>query len=525
MPLKTLLISNIGTGGINTDLSPSELPPEFITFGINFHVHGNTISSSESNELWATAPVDFNGGHVRFVNGITSNSWLVAGRSAVYTYNGATWSDISSTVGYATIGADDELLWSSCMLGSIPIINNPQHVPEYWSPQDAGQIMQPLDFSPGVSWTAASKSFEVIRSHNNFLFALNLVEGGTSQPNSYRWSHPADINGLPFTWDETDASAIAGYEQILGDSGAIVDGITLRNSFCIYTERGINILDFTGDEFVFRNRELSTTYGLLNRNAIVEVEGVHYFLGDGDILKNDGNTVKSIAENRIRSRLSSQINAERFNRSFAVLNKAEKEIWFCVPEETADYPNTAYVYNWFDDAWSIKSLPDGITFADYGSVPEAPLTWATIQGTYESTPLKWGAQTGTPLNETVMGVSNASGTELVILNPLSTNGGGDTNARIERTDFPLEGHRNVTTLTQLIPHMTGSEDVSIQVGSQMYAGGPITWQPPCIFNPSNDRKIDVRSTGLLHAWRIDSVGTGSWAMSGMTFSYTNAGER
>ena len=521
---KTLLIRDIGVRGLNTDLSPSELPPEFITQGVNFRVDGTSITSSSSFDAFSTATAHFNAGHVRAVGGVGGDFWLVPGRSAVYSFDGATWNDVSSTAGYASIGVDDELLWTSCMLGSIPIINNPQGNPEYWSPQSGGQIMQPLLFSAGTTWAAASKSFQVIRSHNNFLFALNLVEGGVEQPSSYRWSHPADINGLPFTWDETDASGLASIEQILGDSGHIVDGLSLRNSFCIYSERGINILDFTGDEFVFRNRELSSTYGLLNRNSIVEVEGIHYFLGDGDIFMNDGNSVRSIVHNKIRTRLTSQMNVDKFSRSFVVKNNADKEVWFCIPEGTSDYPNTAFIYNWVDDSWAIKDLPDNIAYADYGGVSVAPITWTTVQGTWNTTKLKWGSQNSTPLNDTVIGI-DTSDSSLVILNPLLSSGSADLASRIERTNFPLDGHERVTTLTQLIPHMRGSEDVSIQVGSQQYFGGPILWETAVTFNPATDRKIDVRSTGLLHCWRIDSLGTGSWSLSGMTFTYTTGGLR
>ena len=522
--LKQLIVSNIGNQGLNTDLNKSELPPEFITSGLNFRVNANTIESMPSSAVLSVPPAHFNGGHVRFVKVGGSGFWMVLGRTAIYVFNGSTWFDITSVAGYGGVGVDGELQWSSTLLGRIPIVNNIQHVPEYWSPQSGSQVMQPLLFSAGNTWAAVNKSFKVIRSHNNFLFALNLVESGVELPNSYRWSHPADNNALPFTWDETDPSGLASIEQILGDSGAIVDGLSLRASFVIYSERGINILNFTGDEFVFNNQELTSSYGLISSETIVEIESRHYFLSDGDILVNDGNAVTSIAHNRIRRRLNARINAAFYDRSFVIANKANKEIWFCVPEDASEYANVAYIYNWVDDTWAIKQLANNIAYTDYGTLVTPSVTWNTVQGTWDTIKISWGSSVKTPLNETVVGVSVID-SSLVVLNPLNNTSGVDLNSRIERTDYPLESHRQVTTLTQVIPHMRGSGDVNIQIGSQQYAGAPVNWEPVTTYNPATDRKIDIRSTGLLHAWRIDSVGKGQWSLSGMTFSYALAGER
>ena len=158
--LKTLQISNLGLKGLSTDLAPQELPPEYITSGINFHVHGNKVKSTTASEVWSTAPVDFNAGHVRYVIGQVDPYWLVPGRSAVYAFDGGTWFDVTSTAAYAGIGVDDELLWTSCMLGAIPIINNPQHVPEYWSPQ---RNFRPSDKSSSSqsssTWTIRRESW------------------------------------------------------------------------------------------------------------------------------------------------------------------------------------------------------------------------------------------------------------------------------------------------------------------------------------------------------------------------------
>ena len=520
---KLLSLSNIGQKGLNSDVTQWELPPEFITDGINFRIFANAIRTAGGYADWSFSPIPFNPGFMMHVGATSSNFWLVAGRDAVYAFDGVQWHPVTSAAGY-NIAVNGELNWTGCMLGSTPIINNPQTNPEYWRPVSSGQILQPLDFSPGVPWSETGNSFKVLRSHKNFLFALGLQEGVEELPDSYRWSHPADANQLPFTWDETDKTALAGRAALGGDGGHITDGRSLRDAFCIYSEASIDILDSTNDEFVWRRRELSNTVGLLSKHSLIEVKGTHILLSDGDIVINDGNGLKSLVHNRIRRRLTARMNADFYDRSYAVRNSAMKEVWFCVPEDGAEYPNTAYIYNWKDDSWVIRDLPEGIAFSAYGPQTDPSTIWDDWKGTWDTQQGVWGSRKKTPLNDTIVGVRNDN-SSLKTMDASEGRDSGDLGTRIERTNFALEGMRQVTTITRVFPHMEGTEPVQIQFGSHDYAGSPVRWKPVVIFNPSIDRKIDVRTTGELHAWRVQSLGEGNWSMSGMDIEYALAGER
>lgn len=544
-----LNLRTAGVKGINSDVKPWELEAEYMTSGANFRIFAGAIRASGGSNTWttATAPnliadelgnlvvdelgnqlVDslggtFNPGFILPVASTSADYWIAAGRNDVQVFDGATWTSIASTEGYNGVGAGDELNWTGCMLGSIPVINNPQAQPEVWVPQSPGQQLTPLQWDAANTWQDKGFSFKVIRSHKNFLFALNLTEGANELPNSYRWSTAADINGLPFTWDETDLSALAGKAQIGGDAGTIIDGLSLRDAFAIYSENAITMLDFTADEFVWQARELSSTIGLLAKDCVTEVKGTHFFLSDGDIVRNDGNKIDSIIHNRLRRRLASGISEATFTNSFTVRNNALKEVWFCVPEEDSIYPNVAYVYNWKDDSWAIRDLPEaGVAFAAYGSQAEATTTWDAWDGSWEEQQGVWGSRQLTPLDDTVIGVDSTT-SSLIELDPaLPTT---DLGTVIERTDFPLEGHRQVTTITRLYPHIEGAGMLEIQVGSQDYAGAPIRWQPTQRFTPGVDRKLDVRTTGELHCWRLLSVGTISFDFSGMDVEYSRSGLR
>jgi hypothetical protein len=525
--VETLTLNNIGLKGLATDPRPWTLPPEFITFGINFRIYAGAIIAKSGYNLWSTAPVNFNPAFPFHVGATNGDYWLICGRSAVYAFDGENWDDVSSLEGYGTLNVDDELRWSACMIGQIPAVNNPQSWPEFWSPQDVGQILQPLPFDTAgdITFKDQGISGDILRSHRNFMFLLSTHESGIDFPDTYRWSHPADINGLPPTWDETNDAFLAGKAALGGDGGRIIDGRSLRDAFAIYSDNSVDILDYTNDEFVWRRRELSATVGLLSRQALVEVKGVHYFLGDGDVLRNDGNKIESIAQNRIRGQITNRISVENYDRCYAVRNDPLKEIWFCIPEAGEDYPNIAYIYNWSDSSWTVKDLPDNIGVSNFGSQSVAADQWDEQgnQETWDTQIRPWGSARRSPLDDTVVGANPVTGT-VYLLDPAGAPD-EDYATRVERTDFPLLNDVVVTTITRVYPHVDGDGKLRIQFGSQDFPGAPVRWKPAVDFDPTTDRKIDLRTTGELHAWRFQSIEKTPWALSGFTIEYEMAGKR
>lgn len=573
-------IRNVGEVSLNTDLVPWELPPEYITYGNNFRATNKNLFAYQCNT--PVLPVDssgFLGSRLIAVSANGQNFILAMGKTAVKVFNYITWTDISSFQGYASIPAFQEVAWTSTLLGSIPIISNPFHGIEYWSPQETANKLKALPFSPAATVTAgtfvvgrqytiktlgttdftlvgaasntigltfvatgtgagsgtatdlASNTWfdkgykcKVIRAHKQFLFALNLTEGLVEQPNSYRWSHPADVNGLPFTWDESDLSAIAGKDAIGADSGDIIDGATINDSFCIYSERGIVALDFVGDEFVWRKRQISTIAGLLAKDCVVEVEGYNAFIANGDIIKNDGRQLVSLMNNRLRKNFAASIDTTNFKNSYAIKLKHENEIWFCVPFTGSVTANVAYVYNWLDDTWSVKDIPDNIAHMAYTRVSPNLDQWDGAVGTWDTDPDIWNGVGDSPFLNGMVGVNPTAGAALFDL--FSNTYVNPINTTIERVGLMFDQTDvKVSTITRVYPHIQGSGTLTIEIGSHDFANSAVRWKPPIIFNPSTDRKIDVRSTGELHAYRLTSIGNNSFAFNGLTFEYEDNGVR
>ena len=112
---------------------------------------------------------------------------------------------------------------------------------------------------------------------------------------------------------------------------------------------------------------------------------------------------------------------------------------------------------------------------------------------------------------------------ILLLDPDTNN--DDIGTRIERTDMAFDGQERVSTITRMYPHIQGTEPVLIWLGSQDRPGAPVRWKAPVEFDPDTQRKVDIRTTGSLHCWRIESLGTGHWVLSGFDIEYTPSGKR
>ena len=550
-----LSIKNIGLKGLNSDVPPWDLPPEYISNGINFRVRDTKLIPLGGSRLIVEAPSPaVKAGaclQVRIRGG--ESFWAQCTQDKIlYTSvtNEGKWEDISRKD--YSVPDETENHWTISQMGQLTVFNHPEVGVEYcFNPRIQGDVL-PLNFSPGVTWEASGLRCKVMRAHKNFLIAMNL-SGAEDSPNGYRISTAADIDGLPFTWDETDKSGIAIRAQLGGDGGEILDGRSLRDEFCIYSQDSIDLLRFNANSaFLWERRELSATRGLLNTKCLMEINSSHFLIVDGDIIRNDGSSVTSILNRRLLQRFNSKLSDATIQGSFVTRNDAFSEVWFCVPEDGATQPNIAYVYNWENDTFSIKDLPPQLVAASYGTspilseLPETPPspipvedpppslslgTWNTNVGDWASGTGAWGGGVGggagggsrvTALNAKILGLTVRG--ELKDLDPRDTIDEDGFETVAERTGFPLGGHKGTFTITRVYPHASGDAFI-LQIGAHQYANGPVVWSSERVFKPGSQRKIDLRVTGEALAWRVKSIKDNRFVFSGLDIDFVPSGER
>ena len=80
---------------------------------------------------------------------------------------------------------------------------------------------------------------------------------------------------------------------------------------------------------MFTFRKLFSDDGVINQNCIVEAEGKHFVFGNSDIYVTDGNTKRSIADEKVRQFIYQGLNVKNSDRCFVQHNKILSEIYFC----------------------------------------------------------------------------------------------------------------------------------------------------------------------------------------------------
>jgi len=528
MPIKRLSVSDFASKGLNTDLQPWNLPAGFLTDMNNVRVANGDISPFGGSLKFEDLPtIGFTPGFIFYINSTLGKYFLITGLATVYAYSDGTFSDITVVGGHA--GITQEELWTGCALANIPVLNNPGTYPQYWSPQSPATRLTYLPWDAIDTWQSKGESCRIMRSHKQFLFALDLFSSTYGEvPDGVRWSSPADINGVPESWDELDVTNVAGLTTLGGTGGRIVDGLGLRDSFVVYRESAITVFDYVPNSpYVWRIRELISTVGAVAPDSIVEVKGLHYFIGDGDIFVNDGNRVNSIMHKRIRKKFLADYNPEFFRNSFAVKNTVAYEVWFCIPGVGSEFPTRAYIYNWRDDTWAVRDIPE-TPMATYG-VQDAPvLIWSEATGSWLDSTLLWDVSSLSPQDDTLVCVTrpkDGNAGELRFLDQ-AEQATEPFDTYIERTGFALEGLSGVTTITNIYPRIQGPGFIRVRIGSQDYPSAPIRWKPSVNFYPDLDRKISMRTTGELHCFRFYTESQQSnWSLAGMDIEYVDAGLR
>ena len=524
-----LKLKNLGDFGVNTDLDNVELPPETFSSGRNFKLKDSRIETFNGYRGATASPLTTDSNAKIFRHKIaepfvatTRDSYIVLGSTKVYLVTGTVWTDVTPT-GMAAIPATDTHLWSFCHSGSVAMINHPALGPFYLN-ETLVQFVK-LPYSPTQDWTAHGYYPGLLRSHKEFLFAFapQNPAGTVIYPNTIDWSAPSGKSGIPTTWDPLDLSTIAGEVSLSGNGQYIVDALSLRDQLVIYSRNSIDGMIYVGGDLIWNLRQFSSDTGLLAQDCVSEFFNKHLFITDGDILINDGNSLNSILDRKLRKSIFSNIDSVSYDKSFTAVNYVDNEVWACLPETGNAYPNLAVVYNWLTGAVYLRDMPLNAMFASTGSSTQsAAPVWSNDLSNWDNNQREWLYNPTSPFDATFM-VVTSDGKLQNVLNNDSASQPYDT--ILERLNVPLGGYGEVSSVKSIYPHIQCEGDVFISAGSVLNLGEGVRWKDAVRFNPATQKKVDIRTTGVFQCWRIASDGFIPFQFSGMDIEYEINGRR
>jgi hypothetical protein len=510
-------ITNLSETGLNLDVEPELLKPNAWTGGKNITFLNGCVSKS----LGYYSAVSVGAPQVPpyFIlsgkDGVDQNEYVFyAGSSKAYAVFGTTHINITRTSG---TGADVDYsatannAWTGGFLNGILVVNNPSNEPQYWSRATSSVRLQNL-----TDWTSSNRA-GVIRPFKNYLIAFDVTKGSTRYPQLVKWSHAAVPGTVPSSWDETDPTTDAGEFTLAETYDFCVDALPLKSVLIVYKEYTTWVMQYIGFPEIFRFDKLFAESGILSKNCVCEIYGRHIVLTQNDVIMHDGQQLESIADARVKNDIFSNINADSARRCFVLASRFKKEVWICVPKN-AEYADTAYIYSFTNQNWTIRDLPN-LNFATIGiSVDISALTtWDMASGTWDSYDEYWNVNT---INTDVIFGASSENNKIYLLDSGTTADGQEYTATVQRQGLAFANqnldpdNQSIKIIRSVRPVISASTSVlvNIHVGTQMEVEDAVDWGIPVTFNPHTDRQAYFFkaarvfgfkfSTNAGHIWKL-----------------------
>lgn len=504
---------NMGVG-LNLDGFPHELAPNEWSAGENVRFRDGYAEKMQGEArihgTLLTAP------YALFpTQGILGRYWVYAGLTQLVSVDNDTHTDITRASGPYTGTVDNR--WNGGVLSGVLVVNNGKDVPQFWGGNPA---VKAADLT---AWPSTLRA-KIIRPFRNFLFALNLTDNGAQRPYAVRWSHPADPGTLPVSWDIADATKDAGEFDLADTSDVIVDAVPLGQSLIVYKENSIWQMDYVGSPYIWSTKPVINGVGLLAQDCVVPYPGGHVVLTQGDIVNFDGSTTQSIADGRVRRWLSDNLNAERYQRSFAVGNYRRNEAWICVPRTGSDWPDTALIYNWKDGTWGIRELAQASAGASGTIVYSQGNSWDADPDPWDTDDTSWNQYEYTQASPRTM-LASAANQTLALVDTGKTLQGAAMVSRLEKTGMSFDVPNQIKYCKGVRPRIQaqGGTVIEISVGAQDELEAAVEWSDPVPFVVGQDLQADFEVSGRYLAIRFQTADIVSWRMKQFDMDVTVLG--
>ena len=413
--------------------------------------------------------------------------------------------------------------WTATNLNGLVVATNGFDTPQMW-PLSGGIPSTATPFRELQNWPTGA-SCKSIRSFRTFLVGLNWSRDN-QEPRLVKWSTEASFGAAPSTWDETDATLDAGEYELSDTPGDIVDGLPLGDSFLIYKEDSIYVMNYVGTPYIFSFKLLSPTVGALSKEAIKEFDGGHFFIGNSDCYICNGQTVTPLLPNKVRRAMFEDLSGDNYQKCFVAADYVRNEMLACFPSSGSDVVNKALIWNWKDNTFSFRDLPD-TSFINSGIIDiTAGATWDASSEYWDTGSGAWGERNYDNVKKNLV-FCDVTNTKIFRDSSGNTKDGTNMTSYIERTGIDLDDPQSVKTVTAVYPQIdvSGDNSVNVYVGRQISTEQGITWQGPVSFNPNTQSKVSCRISGKYFGIKVESTTDMDWKLHGVAFEVQQRGLR
>jgi hypothetical protein len=486
------------TQGIVADTPSAEVGPAFYTTGQNVIFRNGFASripgSRAAYDALSTDPIL----HLVNVRLGGNNSWVAAGPSTTVAVDTVGETDVTISGGLSA--TTDPYEWASAVLNGIPILTNGLNLPMYWDGNTANDFVALPDFPA----TTACKSLATFRYH---VFALDIDGPGGHFESQVKWSDAAEPGTVPASWTPA-ADNEAGDTELSDTPGPVLCAHTLGGVLLIYKRSAVYQCDYVGGNQVFEFRKALANIGALTPRAVVELNGQHLVVTDGDIILTDGVNVRSIGEARQKRFLFNNLDQENYLNLFVAYNRAKGEAWICFPESGSQFCTKALVYDVAHDAFGVRDL-DNVTCAALGIVDdETPSQfWDDDSGFWDDDSEVWNASGFSAALDSFVTASD---------NQITQHDADDAvtlQSLVGKYDLTFDEPERIKFVRRLhVRTVSGSGTLLARVGSRMTPADVISWGDEVTL-AEPDQIVNVSIAGRYISVEVRAVASDVWTIT------------
>jgi len=273
---------------------------------------------------------------------------IIAGTSTkLYELSSGSWSDVSRVAVYNG-GIDTR--WAITQFGNSTLCSNRADV---------------IQRSTGAAFAdiATAPKAEIIFTVGAFVMALNLNDG-SEKPDG--WACCAAFDETSWT-PSLATQATSG--RLVATAGRLTAGMRLGEYAIAYKQKSIYLGQYVGAPTVWNWIQVpGGEAGCVGKEAICDIGGAHFFVGDDNLWIFDGTRPVPVADGFVRQFFFDNSNPSYRYRTICVFDRQKNLVWVFYPSLGSQTPDSAIVYHVTAKKWGAanRSIEAALNYVSGG---------------------------------------------------------------------------------------------------------------------------------------------------------------
>jgi hypothetical protein len=234
---------------------------------------------------------------------------------------------------------------------------------------------------------ATAPRAEVIFSVGAFVMALNTNDG-TVKPDG--WHCCAAFDDTSWTPSITTQAASG---RLVATPGRLTAGARMGEYAIAYKERSIYLGQYVGAPVVWDWVQVAGgNAGCVGKNALVDIGGVHFFVGEDNFWLFDGTRPTPLGDGALRLWFVNNSNSAFLYKTVCTFDRQNNRVWIFYPGVGSTECDQAIVYHVQSKMWgrANRSIQCALTYVSSGYTYD---TMTDLSATYDAFPtISWGSQ-------------------------------------------------------------------------------------------------------------------------------------